>query len=243
MSIVAYAFAALFVGQAAEAAPASPPAAAPTPSAAAPAASSAAPAPALELTLEQVRAATERFRDVKVALAEGYVRDPMDHCVVAPDIGRPAEEGAMGVHYIRMDLLGVSGPPNPRVEGTGTHTDFSKPSVLLYEPKADGSLELIGVENLVFRKAWHAAGNAKPPSFQGVPWDPMEDDPATPIDEGHLFMPHYDRHVWLYRENPRGMFAQFNPNVSCAAHKPSSHQHTEAPKPAAQMQAEEAHKH
>ena len=31
-----------------------------------------------EPTLEQVRAATERFRDVNVALAEGYARDPLD---------------------------------------------------------------------------------------------------------------------------------------------------------------------
>ena len=29
-----------------------------------------------EPTLEQVRRATERFRDVNVALAEGYLRDP-----------------------------------------------------------------------------------------------------------------------------------------------------------------------
>jgi hypothetical protein len=33
-----------------------------------------------------------------------------------------------------------------------------------------------------------------------------------------MFEPHYDRHVWLYRENPNGVFAQFNPRVSCAAH-------------------------
>jgi hypothetical protein len=31
-----------------------------------------------------------------------------------------------------------------------------------------------------------------------------------------MFEPHYDLHVWLYRDNPNGMFAQFNPNVSCA---------------------------
>src|SRR5204863_1032578 len=24
-----------------------------------------------------------------------------------------------------------------------------------------------------------------------------------------------DRHVWVYRDNPFGVFAQFNPNVSC----------------------------
>jgi hypothetical protein len=49
----------------------------------------------------------------------------------------------------------------------------------------------------------------------------MQDDPATQVDEAHMFEPHYDRHVWLFRDNPNGVFAQFNPKVSCAAHKPS----------------------
>jgi hypothetical protein len=179
-------------------------------------------APPAEPTLEQVRAATERFRDVRVALAEGYVRDPMNLCDTAPMMGFPAKLGAMGIHFFRPDLLGISAPPNPRVDGNGTHTDFRKPAILIYEPRPDGSLELVAVENLVFQKSWHAAGNAKPPSFQGVEYDTMQDDPATSIDEAHMFEPHYDRHVWLYRDNPNGMFAQFNPNVSCAAHVASS---------------------
>lgn len=171
-----------------------------------------------EPSLEQVRSATERFRDVKVALAEGYVRDPMNICDTADMMGRPASLGAMGIHFFRPDLLGISAPPNPRVDGDGTHTDFLKPSILIYEPRADGSLELVAVENLVFQKSWHAAGNTRPPSYQGVEYDTMQDDPATSIDEAHMFEPHYDRHVWLYRENPNGVFAQFNPNVSCEAH-------------------------
>lgn len=180
------------------------------------------PRPA-EPTLDQVRAATERFRDVKVALAEGYIRDPMDECITATGIGYPRHEGTMGIHYVRMDLLGISGPPNPRVDGTSTYTDFNKPAILIYEPQTNGSLELVAVENLVFKKAWHDAGNAKRPTFHGVPYDYMEDDPTTKPDEGHMFTPHYDRHLWLYRENPNGVFGQFNPNVSCAAHKPAAH--------------------
>ena len=39
-----------------------------------------------------------------------------------------------------------------------------------------------------------------------------------------MFEEHYDRHVWLYRENPKGMFAQFNPNVSCK-HAKGGHTH------------------
>lgn len=175
--------------------------------------------PAGEPDLDAVRAATERYRDIDVALAEGYVRDPMDLCDTADMMGRPAELGAMGIHYFRPDLLGITAPPNPRVDGNGTHTDFRRPSILIYEPQSDGRLELVAVENLVFLAAWHAAGNAERPSFQGVPYDHMVDDPATPADEAHMFAPHYDRHVWLYRDNPAGMFAPFNPRVTCRFHR------------------------
>jgi hypothetical protein len=132
----------------------------------------------------------------------------------------------MGVHYFRPDLLGVTEPPNPRVNGTGTHTDFRTPAILIYEPQADGSMQLVAVENLVFAKAWREAGNAKPPSYYGVTWDAMIDDPKTPLDEAHQFEPHFDRHVWLYRDNPSGVFSPYNPAVSCANHKGMAHDHS-----------------
>lgn len=178
-----------------------------------------------EPSLAEVRQATERFRDVNVALAEGYIRDPGNLCDTAEMMGKPAALGAMGIHFFRPDLLGITAPPNPRVNGTGTHTDFRNPAILIYEPQADGSLELVAVENLVFSTAWHSAGNSELPSFHGVAYDAMTDDPATPVDEAHMFEPHYDRHVWIYRENPNGVFAQFNPNVTCEHHRGGSHQH------------------
>ncbi|HLL29607.1 MAG TPA: hypothetical protein VK403_01295 [Allosphingosinicella sp.] len=180
----------------------------------------AAPGPG-EPTLAEVRAATERFRKVEVALAEGYVRDPTNMCDTADMMGRPKALGGMGIHFFRPDLLGITAPPNPRVDGNGTHTDFRKPSILIYEPRADGTLELVAVENLVFKKAWHEAGNEGRPTFHGVEYDYMFDDPKTDIDEAHMFEPHYDRHVWLYRPNANGMFAQFNPTVTCQFHKPT----------------------
>ena len=175
-----------------------------------------------EPSLEEVRSLTEKYRDVKVALAEGFIRDPGNMCETADMMGRPKLLGAMGIHFFRPDLLGISAPPNPRVDGNGTHADFRQPSILIYEPRTDGSLELVAVENLVFAKAWHAAGHERPPSFHGVEYDSMKDDPATEVDEAHMFEPHYDRHVWLYRDNPNGMFAQYNPKVSCKAHKVQS---------------------
>lgn len=179
---------------------------------------------ATEPTLEQIRTATEKYRDVKVALADGYVAAPANSCETAEMMGRPASDGAMGIHYFRPDLLGIKGPPNPRVVGDGTHTDWLQPGILLYEPQADGSLQLVGIENLVFAKAWHGTGHKDRPSFMGRPYEHMVDDPATKVDEAHMFEEHYDRHVWLYRTNPNGMFTPFNPNVSCRHGKgPASH--------------------
>jgi hypothetical protein len=184
----------------------------------------AAPAAAApEVDLAAVRAATQRFQDVNVALAEGYVADPTNSCHVASDMGQPAALGGMGIHYFRPDLLGITAPPNPRVNGTGIHTDWTRPSILIYEPRADGTLELVAIENLVFRDAWHAAGNRERPSINGRPFDQMADDPSTPMDEAHGFEPHYDQHVWLYRENPRGMLEPFNPTVTCEHHRGGSH--------------------
>jgi hypothetical protein len=55
----------------------------------------------------------------------------------------------------------------------------------------------------------------------------MIDDPKTPIDEAHMFAPHFDRHVWIYRDNPNGVFAPYNPAVSCASHRgATTHPHT-----------------
>ena len=188
------------------------------------AAVSSAPVPAdrpatVEPTLDEVRALTQRFQDVNVALAEGYLRDPLDLCDTADMMGRPAALGAMGIHYFRPDLLGITAPPNPRVDGNGIHTDFRRPAILIYEPQADGAMRLVAVENLVFASAWHAAGHSAPPTYQGVAYDRMVDDPATAVDEAHNFAPHYDRHVWLYRDNPNGVFAMFNPAVDCRFHR------------------------
>ncbi len=177
---------------------------------------------ALTSTIEAVRRATERFKDVNVALKAGYVRDPMDMCMVAPMEGQPRQLGGMGIHFFRPDLLQLTAT-SPRVAGKGTHTDFTSPGVLVYEPEADGRLSLVAVENLVFVDAWNAEGHKTPPEFAGNQYYRMVDNPETPdVDEAHGFMPHYELHMWLYRDNPNGLFAPFNPDVTCKYHKARS---------------------
>ncbi len=163
--------------------------------------------------LDAIRAATEKYQDVKVAEAEGYIL-PAKHCVVAGDEGLPVQLGAMGYHYVRPDLLGITAV-EPRVNGNGTYTDFLKPAILMYEPQPDGSLVLVGVENLVWAKAWQDAGNTEPPTFHGFQYYYMQDNPLTKADEAHGFEPHYELHLWLYRDNPNGRMAQFNSEVTC----------------------------
>jgi hypothetical protein len=131
-------------------------------------------------------------------------------------MGLPSKLGGMGVHYFRPDLLGIKGAPNPRVDGTGTHTDFTRPAILIYEPNAAGRLELVAVENLVFKKAWHEAGNEERPSFHGRPYEEMADDPATRSTRRTCSSRITTGHVWVHRDNPNGVFAPFNPTVTCA---------------------------
>jgi len=168
----------------------------------------------LDDAVAKVKADTARYQDVNNALADGYVPDPVGGCVSAAKIGLPAELGAMGVHYLNPALLGLS-PPGGRVDGNGTNQDFSTPSILLYEPQADGSMQLVGTENLIFQAGWAAAGHTDLPSFANVTYDTMSDNPATAGDEAHGFAPHYDLHVWAERPNPNGATTAFNPAVSC----------------------------
>lgn len=77
--------------------------------------------------LGEVRAATARYHDVDAAVAAGYA--PTEHCVATP-------AGAMGRHYVNMDLV-LDGQLDP-----------ARPEVLLYAPQPDGSPRLVGVEYL-----------------------------------------------------------------------------------------------
>src|SRR5262245_66059490 len=81
-----------------------------------------------------VREATERFKDVNVAEAEGY--HLLFGCVSGPDAG------AMGMHFVNGPLVG---------DGV---IDALKPEIVIYEPQADGRLKLIGSDYLVLAAPW-----------------------------------------------------------------------------------------
>jgi hypothetical protein len=86
-----------------------------------------------------------------------------------------------------------------------------EPEILLYIETADG-MKLLGVEYMFAIGApdTHVPNPAPPaPIIFGRPLDgPMEQhEPGQP--------PHYDLHVWIWQANPSGMFAMWNPNVSC----------------------------
>ena len=98
--------------------------------------------------------------------------------------------GAMGIHYL-----------NPALASDLT-VDPLTPEVLLYAPSGNG-LRLVGVEYFVAN-----VGQAHPSLF-GRQFDgPMAGhEPGMPE--------HYDLHVWLWQANPAGMFAAWNPSLSC----------------------------
>jgi hypothetical protein len=72
----------------------------------------------------------------------------------------------------------------------------------MYEPQADGSLQLLGVEYITFTGPTVLNGHLF--HFVGAP-------------NRYGLDPFYELHVWAWRANPAGTFADFNPDVSCDA--------------------------
>jgi hypothetical protein len=160
-----------------------------------------------------MRTATARFQDVNVAIAEGYVRDPMNACDTAEMVGWSM---ATGVHYFRPDLIGSKTSP-----GTA-RGDSRKPGILIYAPRANGSLELVAVEDLQVKWDWREGGESKASKIHGAQNELIADNPATKVNEAQMFEPHYDRHVWIFRDNPKELLAYFDRDASCTAREASA---------------------
>ena len=130
---------------------------------------------------EKVRDVNARFADVNAATAEGYAPIP---CVSG------VEGGAMGIHYVNGALI------------EDGEIDLSKPEAVMYEPQADGTMQLVAVEYITTKGPANLDGHLF--AFNGAP-------------NRYGLPAFYELHVWAWRDNPTGTFADMNPEVSCDA--------------------------
>jgi hypothetical protein len=143
-----------------------------------------------------VKAALDKYKDPIAAVRDGYFSTV--GCIDFPAGGTEHgameyKPGAMGVHFLNPALIG------PKLDST-------KPQVLLYEPVGD-KLVLTGAEWFV-----PTAVSKTPPTILGHQlMGPMEGH--APIIPAELH--HWDLHVWLYKDNPNGMFSPTNSAVKC----------------------------
>ena len=75
--------------------------------------------------------------------------------------------------------------------------EITRPESLVYAPGADGKLKLAAVEYIV------PAGNGAPSPLFGQSFHLNEE------------LGVYVLHVWIWRNNPAGIFEDWNPRVSC----------------------------
>ena len=138
----------------------------------------------------KVREATGRYKDINIALGEGWVQ--ATPCVSGPN------DGAMGVHFLKPERLhdGV--------------LKAEEPEMLIYEPGPGGTFRLVGVEYIVLVSEWAARnGPGVAPSIDG--------HLVNLITEPNRYtLPAlYEMHVWAWEDNPNGSFADWNSRVSC----------------------------
>jgi hypothetical protein len=107
---------------------------------------------------------------------------------ITPCMTDPDGAGGMGFHYGNVALI----------DGTAR---VDQPELLLYEPEKNGELRLVAVEYII-PYTFHARSAAPPRLFN-------ED-----FKQNDTFQL-WGLHAWVWKENPSGMFANWNPNVTC----------------------------
>ena len=147
--------------------------------------------------IAQAKAALAKYQDPIAAVHDGYFSTV--GCIEFPTgAGAPGQmmykPGGMGVHFLNTAMIGPV-------------LDPAHPQVLIYEPNGD-KLQLVAAE-------WFAPvmpGMKEPPKIFGRALEgPMEGHaPIMPAE-----MHHWDLHVWLWKNNPNGMFSPTNPDVKC----------------------------
>lgn len=95
--------------------------------------------------------------------------------------------GGQGYHYAKPALI----------DG---NLAVLEPELAMYEPLPDGKLQFLAVEYIVPFKAW---AQPEPPTLLGRTF--------TRNEKLELYV----LHVWLGKDNPSGLYADWNPSVSC----------------------------
>jgi hypothetical protein len=148
----------------------------------------------LQDELAQVRQVTARFHRVEEAIAAGYELGWVNGSgvrIITGCVAHPTA-GAMGYHYFNQQLV------------DDLAVDALKPEVLVYAPTPDGGLQLVAVEWVVPGPNTNPPGLSEPPSVLGM--------------EMHILVPavgFWIKHAWIWKHNPAGMFADWNPEVTC----------------------------
>ena len=138
-----------------------------------------------EIELAQLRAATAEFHRPEAAQAAGYD--------LVPGLDNCFDNpgvGGMGYHYINVSIL-------------DTTVELTRPEAIVYTPGPDGILQLGAVEYIVPAVAWDAQGHTHPPVLFGRFFHLNQ---ALGV---------YVLHAWAWKNNPLGVFEDWNPNVSC----------------------------
>ncbi|RAM38252.1 hypothetical protein DBZ45_04335 [Arthrobacter globiformis] len=91
-----------------------------------------------------------------------------------------------------VGAMGFHYAKNSLIDGK---TDARKPEVLVYTPNKDGRYKLVAVEFLSTAKTRPGIAGLK---FENGPF------PGT-----------FALHAWVWRDNPDGMFAAYNPDLKC----------------------------
>lgn len=163
---------------------------------------------ALSPSLMNARAALAKYEDPVVAVADGFLSTLV--CMDFPKGGKDGDvvftPGAMGVHFLNLGNIGPT-------------IDTLKPQVLIYEPVGD-KLRLVAAEWFV---PADLVKGERPRIFGKELIGPM--DGHAPIMPAGLR--HYDLHVWLWKDNPAGIFNATNPSVKCGK---TGYSHAEMPK-------------
>jgi hypothetical protein len=153
--------------------------------------------PKLSPELLAVRTALDKYQDPVMAVHDGYLSSIgcLTYTAGVSGHGMQYKAGGMGVHFINVGNIGPA-------------LDPMKPQVLIYEPVGD-KLRLVAAEWLVPT----ALAKTAPAIFGQPLGGPMEGhEPLLPAS-----LHHWDLHVWLWRDNPSGLFSPTNPAISCPA--------------------------